>query len=330
MFEYTKEKIRQNLWDLNHYIHYSPSLGERRVLVVQEEGLGNAVLTTPLIKALASLTPAWSIDVLVDRRKGSDLVFGNWPIVRKIFDRDEFSALNNLFHYHTVLECHPRHELPCNLKYKVRKRIAIHIKPGLDYHWNFNKHESEYLLDMVRQMGYMGPKPGIRKLVGDANYSFDFSDNMVAIGIGYFKGDRSDGRNWSDRHWGNLNYLLLCQQLQKNDFRPILVGDQKDFDANGAWLAERGIESICGKLSLAQVFNFLSRCKAFIGNDTGLMHVAASVDIPTLGIFITTSSIKSFPLGSRSVALGGNQGPKRYEIAVKDVLSAFYDALQGR
>lgn len=323
MLEYTREILRQTLWDAAHHVSIFPQESRNRILVVQEEGLGNSILTTPLIQALAALEPSCQIEALVNRSKGADLVFGQWELIHKIWNRDELAALGRNIHYRTVLECHPRHDLPKNIKYQQRKRIAINPQPGVDYHWLFEKHEAEYLLDMARGLGYHGERPPLRKLSGNANYEFPLSENMVAVGIGYYKGLRADGKDWSDRHWGNENFLALCGQLKALGFRPVLVGDQKDFDRDGKELAEQGIESICGKLSLPQVMHFISRCRAFVGNDTGLMHVAAALEIPTLGIFVHTNSVKSYPLGKQSLAIGGDAGAKQYDISADEALIYF-------
>lgn len=323
MLDYTREKIRQILWDTNHHLAVFPRESKKRILIVQDEGLGNSILTTPMIQALAALQPAWQIDVLVNRSKGSDLVFNNWKLVNKIWDKTEFISLRKNMYYYIVLECHPRHDLPQNIKYRRRQRIAIYPRSGIDYHWLFKKHEVEYLLDMARGLGYEGSRPPLRKLIGDSNYMFSFSPNMVAIGIGYYKGLRADGRDWSDRHWGNESFLQLCQTLQQSGFRPVLVGDARDHEKDGRSLTACGIESICGKLSLSQVIDFLSHCYAFIGNDTGLMHMAASVEIPTIGLFVHTSSIKSRPLGTHCIAMGGIHGEQHYAISVEDVMAAF-------
>jgi len=322
VLEYTREKIRQILWDANHRLAIFPKDSKNRILVIQEEGLGNAILTTPLIQALATLDPPKSIDALVNRARGTDLVFENWSLINKVWDRTELASRTELLYCHTVLECHPRHELPSNVKYQRRLRISIRIQSGLDYHWHFAKHESEYLLDLARQLGYIGARPPLRRPPGASNYDFSFSDNMIAIGIGYAKTLRADGRDWRDRHWGTENFLELCLKLKSLGFRPILVGDQKDFDRDGVPLAQQGVESVCGKLSLAQIIDFIGRCRAFIGNDTGLMHVAATTGVPTIGIFVNTNSVKSYPLGNQCIALGGNHGPKTYKIKPQQVLSS--------
>jgi len=48
--------------------------------------------------------------------------------------------------------------------------------------------------------------------------------------------------------------------------------------------AERRIDLI-GRLDLIEVFACLERCAFYVGNDSGLMHLAAAAGIPTLGLF---------------------------------------------
>jgi hypothetical protein len=249
--------------------------------------------------------------------------------VNRVWDRTEFLGRRQATYYADVLECHPRHDLPSCIKYRRRHRIAIRPGEGVDYHWLFEKHEADYLVDLARELGFCGERPPIRKLIGDSGHGLTVAPNTIAIGIGYYKGLRADGRDWSDRHWGNANFIELCKRLKTLGYCPVLVGDQKDWERDGHLLGAQGIKSICGKLTLPQVVDFLSKCQAFIGNDTGLMHVAASVDIPTIGIFVNTNSVKSYPLGTRCVALGGERGPMAYTIGVRTVLDTLEKMVQS-
>jgi hypothetical protein len=53
------------------------------------------------------------------------------------------------------------------------------------------------------------------------------------------------------------------------------------------------------------------------------------LDIPTLGIFVHTNSVKSYPLGKNCLALGGDAGVKQYEISADEALICF-KSLIGR
>ncbi len=52
-----------------------------------------------------------------------------------------------------------------------------------------------------------------------------------------------------------------------------------------------------GELHLRRVASLLAACRAFVGNDTGLMHMAAALDTPVVGIFGPTSPSIYLPPG---------------------------------
>ena len=50
-----------------------------------------------------------------------------------------------------------------------------------------------------------------------------------------------------------------------------------------------------GKTTLAQTAALIKRCKLFVSNDSGLLHVACAVDTPTVGIFGPTNPDRTGP-----------------------------------
>src|SRR4029077_10002630 len=54
---------------------------------------------------------------------------------------------------------------------------------------------------------------------------------------------------------------------------------------------------LVGKVDLLTAVAVLRRCALFIGNDTGLMHMAAAADTPTLGLFGPSPSSQYAPWG---------------------------------
>jgi ADP-heptose:LPS heptosyltransferase len=63
--------------------------------------------------------------------------------------------------------------------------------------------------------------------------------------------------------------------------------------------AERLIDLV-GKLDLLAAAAVLRRAALFIGNDTGLMHIAAAAGAPTLGLFGPTQASRYAPWGART------------------------------
>jgi ADP-heptose:LPS heptosyltransferase len=50
-------------------------------------------------------------------------------------------------------------------------------------------------------------------------------------------------------------------------------------------LAGPRLLDLVGDLHLLAVYAVLTRCTLFVGNDSGLMHMAAAAGIPTVGLF---------------------------------------------
>ncbi len=60
--------------------------------------------------------------------------------------------------------------------------------------------------------------------------------------------------------------------------------------------ADNRVFNMAGEITLRETIAAISLCKVFIGNDSGLMHVASSLKLPMLAIFGPTSPWQSAPL----------------------------------
>jgi ADP-heptose:LPS heptosyltransferase len=86
-----------------------------------------------------------------------------------------------------------------------------------------------------------------------------------------------------------------------------------------------GAIDLVGKLSLPEVAACMRRLTLFIGNDSGLMHIAAASGAPTLGLFGMSRADEYAPAGPRTcfVTAPGPAGTAPMEgLAVADVLAA--------
>ena len=72
---------------------------------------------------------------------------------------------------------------------------------------------------------------------------------------------------------------------------------------------ERRIDLV-GGVDLATVYAGLERCSLYLGNDSGLMHMAAAAGIPTLGLFGPSSEVFYGPFGPLAASV---RGPRSFE-----------------
>jgi len=67
---------------------------------------------------------------------------------------------------------------------------------------------------------------------------------------------------------------------------------------------------LVGRLDLLTAAAVLRRCAMFIGNDTGLMHIAAASGVPTLGLFGPSPVVQYAPWGPRTAWVRSAEPPE--------------------
>jgi heptosyltransferase-3 len=84
-----------------------------------------------------------------------------------------------------------------------------------------------------------------------------------------------------------------------------------------------GAIDLCGKLSLPEAASCIQRCVLFVGNDSGLMHLAAAAGAPTIGLCGATidRAEEMAPIG-RAAAWALAHGPSMADLSVADAFLA--------
>ena len=110
----------------------------------------------------------------------------------------------------------------------------------------------------------------------------------------------------------------------------ILAGPGPDERALAAPLAALlpGAIDTTGQLSLPEAAACLQRCAVYIGNDSGLMHLAAAAGTPTVGLCAATRdrADEFVPTGRRARWAMGS-GPSMDDISLETALDAALDML---
>jgi len=116
--------------------------------------------------------------------------------------------------------------------------------------------------------------------------------------------------NWSGKLWPPERFATLFRAVRDQALpgaRPVVFagpGPAERAMAAPVLAALLDAIDLTGRLSLPEASACLSRCALFVGNDSGLMHLAAAAGAPTLGLFGPTSAAEYAPAGRRcAVAL---------------------------
>jgi lipopolysaccharide heptosyltransferase II len=105
------------------------------------------------------------------------------------------------------------------------------------------------------------------------------------------------------KEWPAEHYAELIDVLgQTHNAECILVGarGERAKCERVAALSHRGALIGAGEHTVGESIALLSLCDGFVGNDSGAMHVAAAVGIPTLGLYGSTNPARTGPVGARA------------------------------
>ena len=66
-----------------------------------------------------------------------------------------------------------------------------------------------------------------------------------------------------------------------------------------------GVVNLAGRTSLREAIGIIARAKLAVGPDTGLMHIAAALNVPVISLWGATDPARTGPYGFESLAIKG-------------------------
>jgi len=96
------------------------------------------------------------------------------------------------------------------------------------------------------------------------------------------------GSRWPMKRWGGDSWCAFARRIaETHDARVVLVGDAGDRAAAAPVAAALGSRAVdlTGRLTLMETAAWIQCSAAFVGNDSGLMHLSEAVGTPVVGIF---------------------------------------------
>ncbi len=127
--------------------------------------------------------------------------------------------------------------------------------------------------------------------------------------------------NWRGKEWPIENFIALIVRLTGE--RGPLAGARiavlgASAERVGARALLEAIEEarrldLIGRIDLLTSYAVLKRCAFFVGNDSGLMHIAAAAGVPTLGLFGPSREAHYAPFGTLTAVV---RTPESYDALI--------------
>lgn len=256
-----------------------------RILAIRLSSLGDIILTLPLLDAVRAAYPNATIDFLT-KSEYAPLV-RKFPSVSNVYGLD-VRPKQNLEHLHRELRAkHYDHVLDLHNNWRSRK-LRADLAPSLAV---INKRSLKRWLLVKLKINLLHGEPDIIGRYFETAKQLGVSDPAkgaylptqsvktatVAIAPG--------AKHWN-KQWPIENYIQLANDFAHKGYRISIFGSEAESElAKDITAAVETAENLCGKYRLEDLPDALAACSLFIGNDSGLMHIAAATGIPTIAIF---------------------------------------------
>lgn len=163
-------------------------------------------------------------------------------------------------------------------------------------------HTADYYLNLLKSIDINENRPLIKLEIKDEilNKAKEYIKNInpnnkkiFAYGIG---ATNSFGKIWKEEYFAEAaNYLS-----NKYDALTLFITTPNESKISYRISSMLYNEPIIPYMPLDMIAAILSLCDGFIGNDSGAMHVASIVGIPTLALYFATPAYQNYPIGINS------------------------------
>ena len=268
-----------------------------KVLFITSTRIGDAVLSTSILNYLKNRFPHCSLYIATGKTAAS--LFKNFNNIKKIF------ILEKKFFKIHWLELWSRTffnkwDIVIDLRGSIISYFLFNKKKYVYKSINKNIHRLDELAILMETKHLPLPwVPVLKKDMKKISKDFLKLKNSIAIGA---------SANWPAKIWPSKNFVKLIHMfLKEKKFGKkksiVFFGSSKDLKnikKITKHLKKIKVKNLCGKLNLIEVAAHLKKCKIFIGNDSGLMHIASASGIPTLGLFGPSLESRYAPKGNNS------------------------------
>lgn len=315
----------------------------KQVLFLSLSGIGNLILQLPTIQALKMAHPTWHITVWVAPRGTREIAETQdyidhviqMPIRAGIWQHFKNILTLRKYRFNIGIVLSPGQLIKSALYLKLAG-IPMRIGNSYPYKGNLNAtnflthavDEQEHLHDIEQNLRVLEPldiHPDPvshyslqipRRNIEEAS-NFLFSEVRTPSASPLFKGEKSDyvgihagcAKGFEFKQWPLERFAEVAKALlQKNSNIQFLIFGGKDEEVQKQKLVKMiGLDHAEAiSTSLLTTAAIIKHCKLMISNDSGLMHAAAAVGTPTLGIFGPTDEALTGPRGPKSFTVRAN------------------------
>jgi ADP-heptose:LPS heptosyltransferase len=280
------------------------------LLLIRPGGIGDAVLLVPAIRALKKINPHVHITIMAEQRNGGifQLISGVDSILCYDRPREFIHALRG--RYDVVIDTEQWHRLSAVVARLVRAPVKIGFDTNerrrMFTHLVPYSHDDYETASFRRLLVPLGLDDGLVDW-GAPFLALPVSASVKAAGLL----EPLDGKPFvvvfpgasiPERRWGAERFSSVARRLVENSYRIVVVGGYED-RAEGEIIARAGGLNLSDLTTLAETAAVISRSRLVISGDSGVLHMAVGLDVPTVSLFGPGIAAKWAPRGEKHIVI---------------------------
>jgi ADP-heptose:LPS heptosyltransferase len=283
----------------------APGAKFMRLLFITSSRIGDAVLTTGLLDHLIADNPG--IKVTIACGPAAVPLFRHVPGLEQLI---RFEKRGRIGHWLSLwrMTIGRRWDVIVDLRGSA---IGYFLRAGARYRFSPHSSVDHRVVQMAEALG-IWPPPAPKLWIG----SQDEARGRALVPPGPPILALGPTANWPGKQWPIERFLTLARRLTAED-GPLPGARVMVLGAGGAermtaqalldGLPKAQVIDLLGGVELPVAAAAMRQASLYIGNDSGLMHTAAALGLPTLGLFGPSLERHYAPYGPKGRAVRGKQ-----------------------
>jgi heptosyltransferase-2 len=174
-------------------------------------------------------------------------------------------------------------------------------KPG-----EIPRHERFYYLELLRRAGWIDDYPASEsiRLTGAADARAAGRRRFDALGCGAVVGVSPGAAFGGAKRWLPERFAEAAASVaRKTGATVVLFGSGAEAELCAQVMAKIegvAVQNLAGQTTLAEFIEYAAACRVFLTNDSGAMHIASALGVPTVTVFGATDETATGPTGSHT------------------------------
>lgn len=285
-----------------------------KILVIRLSSLGDVLLTYPLLSVLRKRNPQAEIHFVVKKQFLDAIKFN--PFVDQVYsyDKDDLKELKSQIKknkYNIVIDLQNNfrsHQLyPFNLKTKIYRFKKPTLKKFLlvNFKWNLLKNNPSIAVHYIKTIY---PDFNSKKL----DLYFEIPQEIETKSIEKIPAEHRErkivgicpGSKHFTKRYPAEKFKELINKLIESNFAVAIFGGKDDYEICKELEIHPLVKNYQNENDLLETASIMKKCSLIITNDSGLMHLASLLQIPTVAIFgSTVREFGFFPIYENSIVV---------------------------